>query len=191
MEKAQATQELSAATAATLKEHRRPQQGERVEYQMLRIGQECGQRWPTDEEVRAILKKDRRASGTVYGTHYAIRFHHKQMDPTPVLLPDAPGETAQAELRDNNPFASSSTVTSTATVPTQGRAGCNAEGEPSRAAGNLLKDPRRTRQVVVEGQVSSSTDTVESPAKGQSMATPACAHAAETNANLGLRQHCV
>ena len=97
--------ELMAATAAKLKEHRRPQQCERVEYQMLRVGPECGQSWPTDEEVREILKKDTRASGTVYGTHYAIRFHHKQMIHTPVLHADAPGDTAQAELREHNPFA--------------------------------------------------------------------------------------
>ena len=38
LEKAKATQELMAATAAKLKEHRRPQQGERVEYQVLRVG---------------------------------------------------------------------------------------------------------------------------------------------------------
>ena len=40
-EKAKATQELMAAIAEKLKEHRRPQQGERVEYQVLRIGQKC------------------------------------------------------------------------------------------------------------------------------------------------------
>ena len=54
-----------AATSVNLKQHRRPQQGERVEYQVLRIGRECGQAWPTDEEASAILKNDPRASGTV------------------------------------------------------------------------------------------------------------------------------
>ena len=38
LEKANANQELMAATAAHLKEHRRRQQGERVEYQVSRVG---------------------------------------------------------------------------------------------------------------------------------------------------------
>ena len=71
-EKARIEKELKEATAAKLNEHRRPQQGERVEYQVLRIGPDCGQPWPTDEEVREILRKDSRASGTVYGAHFAI-----------------------------------------------------------------------------------------------------------------------
>ena len=49
LNKANATQELMAATAAQLKEQRRPEQGERGEYQVFRIGQESGQPWPTDE----------------------------------------------------------------------------------------------------------------------------------------------
>ena len=171
LEKAKATQELMAATAANLKEQRRPQQGEPVEYQVLRIGQEYGQSCPTDDEVREILK-DPRASGTVYGTHFAIRFNHKQMVPTPVLLAETPGDTAQAELHEHNPVASRSTITSTATLPTQGQAGCSGEGELPRAAGSFLKDQQRARKVVVECQVSSSTDPVEAPAKEQSMATP-------------------
>ena len=85
-----------AATAAKLKEHRRPQQGERVEYQVLGIGQECGQPWPTDDEVREILNKEPRASGILHGTQYAIRFTHQQMVPTPVLLADSPGDAARA-----------------------------------------------------------------------------------------------
>ena len=40
------------------------------------------------------------------------------------------------------------------------------------AAGSLLKDRRRARQVVTEWQVISSTDPVEAPAKEQPMATP-------------------
>ena len=81
VEKEKIEKELKAATAAKLREHRCPQQAERVEYQVLRVGQECGQSCLTDDEVREILKKDQRASGTVYGTHYTIRFHHKQMFP--------------------------------------------------------------------------------------------------------------
>ena len=192
LEKAKATQELRAATTAKLKQHRLRQQGERLEYQVLRIGQACGQAWPTDEEVRAILKKDPRASGTVYGTHYAIHFHHKQMVATPVLLADAPGDTAQAELREPNPFAWRSTVTSTPTLPTQGQAGCSGEGEFPRAAGSFLKDQRRARKVVVEGQVSSSTDPVEAPAKEQSMATPAEAQVGvDERQSAPTRQHSV
>ena len=118
VEKEKIEKDLKAATAAKLKEHRRPQQGERVEYQVLRIGPDSGQPYPTDEEISEILKNDPRASGTVYGTHYAIRFQHKQIVPTPLLLADAPGDTAQAEPCEHNLFASRSTVTSTATLPT-------------------------------------------------------------------------
>ena len=42
-ERAKATHQLMAATAAMLKEHGRPQQGELVEYQVLRVRQEGGQ----------------------------------------------------------------------------------------------------------------------------------------------------
>ena len=45
-----------AATAAKLKENRRPQQAERGYYQVLRIGQECAQAWPIDEEVGEIMR---------------------------------------------------------------------------------------------------------------------------------------
>ena len=93
------------------------------------------------------------------------------MVPTPVLLADAPGETAQAELREHNPFASRSS-TSSATLPTQGQAECSGERDSSRVAGSLVRDPRRAKQMVVSGHVSSSTDPVEAPAKEQSMATP-------------------
>ena len=66
--KAKATQELMAATAAQFKEHRRQQQGESVEYHVLRVGNPPGQGSPTDQEVREILKMDSWANGTVYGT---------------------------------------------------------------------------------------------------------------------------
>ena len=56
MEKEKIEKELKAATAAKLKEHRRPQQGERVENHVLRIGPDSGQPWPTDEEIREILR---------------------------------------------------------------------------------------------------------------------------------------
>ena len=54
-EKAKAPQELRAATEKKLKELIRPQQGEHVEYQALRIGQECGQVLPTDEDVHSSV----------------------------------------------------------------------------------------------------------------------------------------
>ena len=76
---------------------------------MFRVGTDSTQHWPSDDEVREILKKQLRASGTVFGTHFGIRYTHEQMVPTPVLLADAPGDAAQAELRANNPFASRST----------------------------------------------------------------------------------
>ena len=66
-EKAKIEKKLQVSTAAKLKEHRRTQEGERVEYQVLRIGPDCGQPWPTDDKIRGILRKDPRASGTVYG----------------------------------------------------------------------------------------------------------------------------
>ena len=96
---------------------------------MLPIATDLGQLWPTDDEIRGILKKDPRASGTVGGTHLTIRFTHKQMVPTPVLLAAAPAHAAQAELRAHTPFASRSVVPSTATLPTQWQTGFNAEGD--------------------------------------------------------------
>ena len=75
--KEKSEKELKAETAAKPKEHRIPQQGERVEYLVLRNAHDCGQPWPTDEEIREILGKDPCASGTEYGTHFAIRFTHK------------------------------------------------------------------------------------------------------------------
>ena len=65
LEKAKATRELMGEFAAKLKEQRRPQKGEHVEYQVLRLGQECGQGWPTHSDVREILKNHARVSGTV------------------------------------------------------------------------------------------------------------------------------
>ena len=96
---------------------------------MLRIGPDCGQPWPTVGEIREILRKDPRASGTLYVMHFAIRFTHKQMVPTSVLLADAEGDAAQAELRAHDPLAVRSTRTSTATLPTQAQAGCTSEGD--------------------------------------------------------------
>ena len=94
------------------------------------------------------------------------------MVPSPVLLADAPGETAQVELRERNPFASRSTSTEYATLATLGHAECSAEGDCPRVAGSQLRDPRRAMQLVVGGQVSSSTYPMEPLAKEQSMATP-------------------
>ena len=113
-EKEKLEKELKAATATKLREHRRPQQGEPVEYEVFRVGTDTTQPWPSDDEIRAILKNQQRASGTMFGTHFAIRYTHEQMVPTPVLLADAPVDAAQAELRANNPFGSHSTGSSTA-----------------------------------------------------------------------------
>ena len=165
-----ATQALMKPTATKLNVHQRPQQGDLVDYLLLRINQECGPPWSTDEEVREMLRKDPRASGTVYGTHYAIRGTQKEMVPTPVRFADAPGDAAHAELWAHNPFAMRSSVTSTATLPTHGQAGCIAEGDSPPAAGSLLKDSRRAREVVWEWQVSAKTEPAESPMNEQSEA---------------------
>ena len=162
--------ELKEATAAKLREHRRPQQGERVEYEVFRVGTDTTQPWPSDDEVRMILKKQPRASGTVFGTHFAIGYTHEQVVPTPVLLADVPGDAAQAELRANNPFASRSTTSSTAPLAMPEQVGSIAGGDSPWASGSLLKDPRRAKQTV-GGQVSSTTEPAESPMKETSQAT--------------------
>ena len=130
VEKAKLEKELKEGTAAKLREHRRPQPSERVEYQVQRIGLDYNQPWPTDEEIGAILMNDPRAGGTVYCSHIEIRFAHLQMVPTPVLLSDAPVDAVQAELRAHNTFASRSTVSSTASLPSHGQADGTAEGIP-------------------------------------------------------------
>ena len=86
------------------------------------------------------------------------------MVPTPLLLADAPGDAAQAELRAKNPFASRSTTSSTAILAMPEQIGSIAGGDSPWAKGCLLKDPRRAKQVV-EGQVSSTTEPAESPMK--------------------------
>ena len=126
----------------------------------------------------------------MYGTHYAIRFTHKQMVPTPVLLPDAPGDGAHAELRANNPFAWGSTVTSTHPCQQKGKL-CTAEAGSSLAAGNLLRDQRRARKVVVEERLSSSTEPVEAAAKGESVATPSAQVGEDDRHSAPTRQHSV
>ena len=118
----------------------------------------------------------------MYGTHYGIPCTREQMDATRVLLAETPGDTAQTELREHNPFASRSMVTSSATLPTQGQAGCKPVVEPPRATASLLKDPRRANNLVEE-EVSSTTDAMEAAAKEQPMATPS-AQVGMTNANL-------
>ena len=170
LEKEKIEKELKEATAAKLREHRRPQQGERVEYEVFRIGTDDTQPWPSDDEVRATLKKQPRASGTVFGSHFGIRYTHEQMVPTPVLLADAPGDAAQAELRANNPFASRSTTSSIGLLAMPGQVGSIAGGDSPWASGGSLKDPRRAKQVA-EGQVSSTTQPAESPMKETSQAT--------------------
>ena len=172
------------STARKLKEHRSPQKRERVECQVLPIGQECGEPWPTDEELREILRKEPRASGTVFGPHYAIRFTHKQMAPPPLLLAVGPWDAAQVELHEHNHFALRSMVTSTASLPKQLRLDYGAGGNPPRATVSLLKDRLRVRQGALERQVSSSTDPQESPMKEQ-MATQG-APVNVTSANLCL-----
>ena len=94
------------------------------------------------------------------------------MVPSQLLLADAAVDTAQAELLEHNHFALRSTVTSTATLPKQGQAGCSGELVLPRAAGSLLKDPRMARHVAGDELVSSLTDTVEAPAQEPSMTTP-------------------
>ena len=115
---------------------------------MLRIGPDSGKPWPADDEVREIIKNDPRASGNVYGTDYAIRMAQNQNVHTPLLLPDAPGDTNQAQLREHNPFDSRSAVTSTTTMPIQVHPGCSGQGELPRAASSLLKEARRARNCV-------------------------------------------
>ena len=91
---------------------------------------------------------------------------------TPVLRADAPWDTAQTELRDHNHVALRSTSPSSATVATQGQLECSAEGDSPQVTGSLIRDPTRAKQVVVGGQVRSSIDPMEAPAKEQPMATP-------------------
>ena len=171
LEKSKAKQALLKRTAAKLQEHRLPQQSERVECQVLRVGQECGPPWPTDAEVREILRNDPRARSTLCGTHYAIPVTNKEMVSTPVLLAESPADTPKVELRDHNPFALRSMFTSIATLPTQGQAGYQEEGDSPRAAGSLLKDTRRARQMW-EGQVSAKTEPAESAMNERSEAMP-------------------
>ena len=98
VEKERIEKDLKEATSAIHNEHRRPQQRERAEYQVRRIGPDSQQPWPADGEIREILRMDPRASGAWYGNHFAIRFTHTPMLSTKLLLADAPCETAQAEL---------------------------------------------------------------------------------------------
>ena len=74
---------------------------------MTRIRENRGH---NDAEVRGILKNQPCASGTVYCTHFAIRFPQEHMVTTPLLLAQAEEDAAQGELRANNPFASRSTA---------------------------------------------------------------------------------
>ena len=91
---------------------------------------------------------------------------------TVVLIVDATGDSAQAELPEDNRCASPSTVTSSATLPMQWQAWYSGEGVSTRSVGSLLKEPQMTRKVLVEEHASSSTDPVEAPAKEPAMAPP-------------------
>ena len=82
VEKERIEKELKAVTATKLKVHRSPQQGEHVEYQVLRMRPDLGEPWPTYGEILEILRKEPRASGTVYGTHFSIRFSLGKIVPT-------------------------------------------------------------------------------------------------------------
>ena len=110
---------------------------------------------------------------------------------TPLLLTDPPpGETAHGEHLEHNPFAFPRISTSSATLPTEGQAGCSAEGDSTRVAGNLLRDQRTAKQLVVGGQVSSSTGPVEAPTKEPPMATPRVAQVGvEERQYVPTRQH--
>ena len=103
-------------------------------------------------DIREILGMDPGASGAVYGTHFPIRFTQLQMVPPTVLLVDDPWETAQAELREQNPFVFSSTSHSSATLPIQRQAQYSADGDFPRVGGSLLLHQRRSKQVVVGGR---------------------------------------
>ena len=70
-------------------------------------------------------------------------------------------------------------VTSTATLPSQGQAEGIGEGELPRAAGSLLKDSRRARKLVLEGQVNAKTEPAESPMNEQSEAMPSAVQVGE------------
>ena len=157
---------------------------------MFRVGTDDTQPWPSDDEVRATLKKQSRASGTVFGTHFGIRYTHEQMVPTPVLLADVPGDATQANLRANNPFASRSTTSSTALLAMPEQAGSIAGGDSPWALGGLLKVPRRAKQVV-EGQVSSTTEPPQSPMKETSQATVEQLQDVDERQSAPTRQHSV
>ena len=172
--------------AAQLIEHRGRQLGEPVEYLVLRLGRSPCQGWPTDEELREFLKKDPSSSGTQYGGIMSF-VTHNEMLPTPLLFVDVPGDTAHVELRKDNPCALHSTVTSAITQPTEWQAGYDAEGDLPRATGSLVKEPRKVRHAVLEGQVSSPTDPLESAMKDQPMPMLNEAAAAVTSGNLGIR----
>ena len=125
----------------------------------------------------------------MYATHYAIRFIHKRMVPTPLLLAETPGDTPQVELREHNPFASHSTVhrhpANTRAIWVQRRMGTpSGNGEPTQG-------PGKSSQGVGEGQVRSSTDQVDSPVKEQPMASPSEVEAGETIANMCSRNKSV
>ena len=108
----------------------------------------------------------------------------------PVLLADAPEDAAQAELRANNPFASRSTASSTAPLATPEQFGSIAGGDSPWALGSLLKDPRRAKQVA-EGQVSSTTESAESPIKETSNATVERLQDGNERQSAPTRQHSV
>ena len=58
-----------------------------------------------------------------------------------------------------------------------------------RVAGSLLRDPRRARPVMVEGQLSSSTDPAESPMKEASKATPECVQIGDDDRQFVATRH--
>ena len=66
-------EELKEANAEKLKDHRRPEQGERLEYKGLRIGPECGQPCCTDEE-RDERFCERSRVHVVLGMRHILRF---------------------------------------------------------------------------------------------------------------------
>ena len=189
-EKEKIEKKLKEASAAKLREHRRPQQGDRVEYEVFRVGTDATQPWPSDADVRAILKNQPGASGTVFVTHFAIRFTHDQVVPTPVLIADASGDAAQADLRANNHFPSPSTAPSTAPMATPEQVGSIAGVDSPWVSGSLLRDPRRATQVV-EGQVSSTTEPAESPMNETSQATVERVQYCDELQSAPTRQHSV
>ena len=103
--------------------------------------------------------------------------------PTPLLFAAARGDTPLVGLRDRNPFASRSTITLAASLPTQ--------GDIPRPTGSLIKEPGKVRNDLLDAQVSSLTDPAESAVKEQALGTPRDGVVGQMNANQRARNYSV